>query len=198
MPPSCPSRRVQRARTLAGTLAAPKRLVPASPEVRLAPPPFQPDPRPLPVRLQAASRLEPSLRADGATRRLPFRPRGLAPPRRFPPRSGPRACCISLPAMGFVAFSGFPCPIASPSRPPKRSMGAARYTVAVLATLTPSEESPSPSAAPRHRGRCLPAVSARVRPASNDLPTAALGPHARRAWVPPRSNRCDLRRGTRR
>jgi len=27
-------------------------------------------------------------RADGATRRLPFRPRGLSPPRRFPPRAG--------------------------------------------------------------------------------------------------------------
>lgn len=42
MPPSCPSRRVQRARTSAGTLAAPKRLVPASPGVRLAPPPYYP------------------------------------------------------------------------------------------------------------------------------------------------------------
>jgi hypothetical protein len=40
MPPSCPSRRVQRARTSAGTLAAPKRLVPASPGVRVAPPPY--------------------------------------------------------------------------------------------------------------------------------------------------------------
>jgi hypothetical protein len=122
------------------------------------------------------NRPRPSLRVDDATRRLPFRPRGFAPPRRFPPRSEPRACCISLPAMGFVAFPGFPCPISSPSRPPERSMGAARYMVAVLATRSPFEESPSPPAAPRHRGRCLLAVFARVRPASNDLATAARRP----------------------
>lgn len=114
-------------------------------------------------------RLRCDLRADGATRRLLFRPRGFSPPRRLPPRSRSRACCISLPAMGFAAFSDFPCPIAPEGT---------RNTVAVLATLTPFEESPSPSAVPRHRGPCLLAVSARVRPASSDSsvrPDACVG-----------------------
>lgn len=105
------------------------------------------------------SRRQTSLRVDDATRRLPFRPRGVAPPRRFPPQSRPRACCISLPAMGFIAFSGFSCPIAPPcSASEEVDWGVARNMIAVLATLTPFEESPSPSAVPRHRGHCLPAV----------------------------------------
>ena len=53
---------------------------------------------PLPVRVAAF------LRPDAATRRVPFRPRGLSPPRRLAPRSGSRACCIPEPAMGSAAF----------------------------------------------------------------------------------------------
>jgi len=35
---------------------------------------------------------------------IAFRPRGFAPPRRFSPRRGCRACCIPVPDMGFAAF----------------------------------------------------------------------------------------------
>jgi hypothetical protein len=35
---------------------------------------------------------------------IPFRPRGFAPPRRFPPHRGFRACCIPVPDLGFAAF----------------------------------------------------------------------------------------------
>lgn len=64
-----------------------------------------------------ASGARPSftLRPAGAIQPVLFRPRGFAPPRRFPPRSAPsslstfsclelRACCIPLSTMGFAAF----------------------------------------------------------------------------------------------
>jgi hypothetical protein len=168
MPPSCPSRRVQRALTFAEASRSAE-----APCSCLSWGSSRPS-AVLPGRVHSRwclgrreSSLDLHLRVDGTTRRLPFRPRGLAPPRRLPPRARSRACCISLPAMGFAAFSDFPCPIAPED---------ARNTVVVLATHTPFEESPSPSAVPRHRGRCLPAVSTRVRPASNDLSILASWP----------------------
>lgn len=46
---------------------------------------------------------EPSGRGSNATTIL-FRPRGFAPPRRFSPHRGVRACCVPVPDMGFAAF----------------------------------------------------------------------------------------------
>jgi hypothetical protein len=87
---------------------------------------------------------------------IPFRPRGFAPPRRFPPLERPRACCIPLPVMGFAAFRAFALP----------------------ATLfTPLEEFHSTAAAPRHRGRCplaVPSPRARLF-RSPPLPESTLG-----------------------
>jgi hypothetical protein len=45
----------------------------------------------------------PSGRGSNATTIL-FRPRGFAPPRRFTPHRGVRACCVPVPDMGFAAF----------------------------------------------------------------------------------------------
>jgi len=75
---------------------------PASPGVRdlSAPPPTHPARVHIPSPRVAPGRL----RADGTTRPAMFRPRGFAPPRRFSPRVGLRACCIPLPVLGFAAF----------------------------------------------------------------------------------------------
>jgi hypothetical protein len=75
---------------------------PASPGVRdlSAPPPTSPARVHFPALRVAPGRL----RADGTTRPASFRPRGFAPPRRLSPRTGPRACCIPLPVLGFAAF----------------------------------------------------------------------------------------------
>jgi len=100
---------------------------------------------PPPTSLSSVHSPEPTLLPirfgpEAACLGIPFRPRGFAPPRRFPPLERPRACCIPLPVMGFVAFRAF----------------------AVLATLfTPLEEFHSTAAAPRHRGRCRLAVPSR-------------------------------------
>lgn len=55
--------------------------------------------RPLP-------RDDDSSRFGGRAARLVrvFRPRGFAPPRRFPPLRGSQACCILLPIVRFAAF----------------------------------------------------------------------------------------------
>jgi len=53
--------------------------------------------------------------SEGSTFGFPFRPRGFAPPRRFPPLYESRACCIPLPILGFSAF-----PLWSPGRRPER------------------------------------------------------------------------------
>jgi hypothetical protein len=77
--------------------------------------------RPLPATRVAPRRL----RADGTTRPASFRPRGFAPPRRFPPRAGLRACCIPLPVLRFVRVSLKPAPTVSrggsPGGDPHRS-----------------------------------------------------------------------------
>lgn len=158
MPPSCPSRRVQRARTSAGTLAAPKRLVPASPGVRLAPPPYHLH--------RVHSRFEPY---DRSRRSRPF---GST----MPLVDSRSALVVLHHRDGFLRDPGREL-VASRCRPWGSSRfpasrarlhllvglrrgrwGAAWNTIAVLATLTPFEESPSPAAVPRHRGRCLLAV----------------------------------------
>jgi hypothetical protein len=81
---------------------------PASPGVR----DFRPstdvsNARPLPDRARLRTRPggseEPRCRRHHPSS-IPLRPRGFAPPRRFSPREGPRACCIPLPVLGFAAF----------------------------------------------------------------------------------------------
>jgi len=47
---------------------------------------------------------ERSLRPVRAIEQVSFRPRGLSPPRRFPPDSRCRRCCSLLPIMGFITF----------------------------------------------------------------------------------------------
>jgi len=76
-------------------------------------------PRPLPptsppsVHSRQASL--PGFGLRGTTSEVVFRPRGFAPPRRFAPLDGSRACCIPQPVVGFVAF---PCgPVCRPHGP---------------------------------------------------------------------------------
>jgi hypothetical protein len=93
--------------------------------------------RPLPARRRAFG--------PGSTRpRIPFRPRGFAPPRRFSPPSAPkrvdlsvresRACCIPLPIVGFIAFLIQTC--------------CCQPAEHILATLAPLEGFPSRTAGP--------------------------------------------------
>jgi hypothetical protein len=82
---------------------APKRIVPASLEIhgsslhrlQLA--------RPLP----GAAASDNPVRADGANRRLMFRPRALSAPRRLAPHRASRAYCIPHPVLGFTRFPTF-------------------------------------------------------------------------------------------
>jgi hypothetical protein len=60
-----------------------------------------------------------------------------------------RACCIPLTAMRFTAFRVAAC----------RSEDLHAVTTLPAVGLTPYEEFPSPAAAPRHHGRCPPAVT---------------------------------------
>jgi hypothetical protein len=85
-----------------------------------------------------------------------FRPRGVSPPRRFPPLGGVQACCILLPIMGFAAFlrSGIRrFAEAIDGRP-------ARFSTALF---VPPEGFPSSAAVPCHHGRC-PRVVVASRP----------------------------------
>jgi hypothetical protein len=74
-----------------------RRARPASPGIRVRPSTDMSPLRPLPPALPPAS-------ASGLQTLDSFRPRGFAPPRRFPPQRSVRACCIPLPVLGFVAF----------------------------------------------------------------------------------------------
>jgi hypothetical protein len=65
---------------------------------------------------------------------FPFRPRGLTPPRRFPPLRESRACCIPLPILGFAAFLT--------TRPPTRCRSSGRSTVAFPATRPTPRRTP--------------------------------------------------------
>jgi len=58
-----------------------------------------------PSRVHSQSRAEaPDLRPSDANPKVPFRPRGISPPRRFSPRYGSQACCILQPTLGFATF----------------------------------------------------------------------------------------------
>jgi hypothetical protein len=92
-----------------------------------------------------------SLRADAATRRLAFHPRGFAPPRWFAPRKG-RGSVAPRNRSRVRRVSCVP-----PCRATRRRLGG---TGSVPATrFTPFEDFPSPEAVPHHCGRCLPAVT---------------------------------------
>jgi len=111
------------------------------------------------------------LRADGASRRLLFRPRGFSPPRRFPPRRG----------CGSVAPR---CRLWSSTRFPSRLPGHPRVSCKSFAfpapRVIPFEEFPSSAAVPHHCGRCPPAIAARnPRPDLLDLSRARRRPCSR-------------------
>jgi len=65
-----------------------------------------------------------------------------------------RACCIPLPTLGFVTFPAVWRLLAH-----RRTGCWRRTTHFPRRCFVPFEEFPSPTAVPRHRGRCLPAVS---------------------------------------
>jgi hypothetical protein len=81
-----------------------------------------------------------------------FRPRGFAPPRRLPPRSRSRACCIPVPE-GVRSVSGSRRPL---QRSEDRLVRCVRGFP--VCAFTPLEEVPPPAAAPRRRGT-LPLLS---------------------------------------
>jgi hypothetical protein len=91
---------------------------------------------------------------------LSFRPRGFAPPRRVPPREGPRACCIPLPVLGFAAFPGTRS--LGPDISTARALTGCRgETGSFPATLRPFEEFPPfPAVRCHHRLIGLLAVEA--------------------------------------
>ena len=94
--------------------------------------------------------------SEGATLRVPFRPRGFSPPRRLPPLHEARACCIPLPILGSIAF-----PLET-SRSEDRDL----LCFPAMQVSYPSKES-SPPAVTRHRAPCPLAVR---------FPTAAAPP----------------------
>jgi hypothetical protein len=101
-----------------------------------------------------------SLRSDGATHRILFRPRGFSPPRRLAPH---RRCGFVAPRCRLWGPSRFPGPV-----PPSRW----RWVRAVRSPRrgTPYEEFPSSAAVPHRCGRCLLDVS--VRPPGLTRPVA--------------------------
>ena len=78
-----------------------------------------------------------------------FRPRGFAPPRRFPPLRGLQACCILLPIVRFAAFRS----AASGASPEGSCVPAARFV--------PPEGCSPLVAVLHHRSRCPLAVRGR-------------------------------------
>jgi hypothetical protein len=80
-----------------------------------------------------------------------FRPRGFAPPRRFPPLRGLQACCILLPIVRFAAFRS----AASGASPEGSCVPAARFV--------PPEGCSPPVAVLRRRSRCPLAVRGAAR-----------------------------------
>jgi hypothetical protein len=99
--------------------------------------------------------------ADSFGQRLPhrciaFRPRGFAPPRRFTPGHGVRACCIPEPDVRFDVLR----------RPPTgHSRGRPDRTGRVpTPRFTPFEDVPSSAAVPHRCGRCPLAVHRGRRP----------------------------------
>jgi hypothetical protein len=72
---------------------------------------------------------------------LSFRPRGFAPPRRFAPREGPRACCIPLPVLGFAALPSA-CSLRPDIDTARAPTGCGGEAGQLPATLRPFEEFP--------------------------------------------------------
>jgi hypothetical protein len=101
-------------------------------------------PRPLPptsppsVHSRQASL--PGFGLRGTTSEVAFRPRGFAPPRRFAPLDGSRACCIPQPVVGFVAF---PCAPTCEPRGPKTER-AAPASPSPRRVSYPPKDSPRP------------------------------------------------------
>jgi len=96
--------------SLLGSVRAARPIGPVSAPV--APPPT------FPPSVNSGAESYSALRPHGSPREVTFRPRGFAPPRRFPPLDGLRACCIPLPVMRFAAFPSFPTR-RSPERLPR-------------------------------------------------------------------------------
>jgi len=93
-------------------------------------------------------------RFRGAILELPFRPRGFAPPRRFPPLGGCGLVASRCRSWGSSRFL-----LSAVSLAHRRTGCSRRTTHFPRRCFVPFEEFPSPTAVPRHRGRCLPAVS---------------------------------------
>jgi hypothetical protein len=149
-------------------LAAPRRHAPASLGVRPAPPPYS-ESRPLPV--APVGRSESSFGTPPSGRRYhPSTPVPSSWSRTTSTVSSanPVASLLHL-AAGHGVRRVFRLPVPDCTRRYAEHGRRPR-------DASPFEESPSPSAVPRHRGRCLLAVSARVRPASNDLSILAQWP----------------------
>jgi hypothetical protein len=98
------------------------------------------------------------LRSDGATRRISFRPRGFAPPRRFPPH---RLCGFVAPRCRSWGSSRF-------AVPPGRLSAAGSCGPFPATRFLPSKSSPRQQPFLHRCIRCLPVVC--VRPAVPILP----------------------------
>jgi hypothetical protein len=108
-------------------------------------------------------------RSDAAKRRLTFRPRGFAPPRRFTPRESHG----SVAPRNRSKVRRVSC--VPPARATRRRLD--RTGTFPATRFTPFEDFPSSAAVPHHCGRCLPAVTvlpgAKSQPKPSPLPTAS-------------------------
>lgn len=140
-------------------------------------------PRPLlaspPVsgRPKAASLARPLPASANAGLRVGIPPRHPVPPAWFLTTSaacsapGLRVCCAPLPVLRFIAF-----PAVAPAHSRKRR----QLEPAFPATRSiPFEGFPSSAAAPRHRGRCLPAVTAAAQRPTRPKPSGSPTPVTR-------------------
>jgi len=73
-----------------------------------------------PSRVNSQRNRSNRFRPPDANPEVPFRPRGISPPRRLSPRNDSQACCILQPTLGFASFhTDQPKPAAIPAtRPP--------------------------------------------------------------------------------
>ena len=90
-----------------------------------------------------------------------------------------QVCCALQPVMGFVAFR-----VRAP-QPPAEADGESRERSRYA---LPFEEFPSPTAAPRHRGRCLPGVTLSQRPTRERVVRAGRSQRALRDRGPKNSH----------
>jgi len=99
----------------------------------------------------------PGFGLRGTTSKVPFRPRGFSPPRRFPPLDDWRACCIPQPVLRFAAFPVAPTWSAR-SEDRARSAGVAfpatrTHTLRRTPLVHSRTASPRPLPPCRHRRR---------------------------------------------